>query len=199
MSAIASAAPLGRIERGERVSWSRLAWVAPLTLGAAVAACYIVKSLVLLIDPSLSRMGQLGPAMPTLAIEGTLAAIVVFALFGLFVPRPIFWYRIVAVVALVLSWAPDIGLGIGGTAMQMSMRFVGPLTSIGEVLGLTGGGGGGPRPAGPPPGAGAGGPPGGFAGASIEQVAVLMLLHATVALVCVGLLTTLARARTVRN
>ena len=110
MSAIASSAPLSRIERGERVSWSRLAWVAPLTLGAAVAVCYIVKSLVLLIDPSLSRMGQLGPAMPTLAIEGTLAAIVVFALFGLFVPRPIFWYRIVAVVALVLSWAPDIGL-----------------------------------------------------------------------------------------
>ena len=68
----------------------------------------------------------------------------------------------------------------------------------GEVLGLTGGGGG-PRPAGPPPGAGAGGPPGGFTGAPIEQVAVLMLLHATVALVCVGLLTTLARARTVRN
>ena len=46
-----------------------------------------------------------------------------------------------AVVALVLSWAPDIGLGLGGTAMQMSMRFVGPLTSIAEVLGLTGGGG----------------------------------------------------------
>jgi hypothetical protein len=157
--------------------------VAPLTLIVAIGVCYGLKSLLVLVDPSLSQMGQLGQPMLTLAIEGALAAIVVFTLFALFVPRAIFWYRIVGVGALVLSWIPDIALGIGGTPMQLAMRYVGPLTSIGR----SGGGG-------PPPGAQTGGPPPGFFSAMpIEQVLVLMLLHGAVGLVCIGMLTTLTK------
>jgi hypothetical protein len=167
-----------------------LAWVAPLTLIVAVGVCYAIKTLVLLADPTLSRMGQLGPPMVTLTIEGALAAIVVFALFALFVARPIFWFRIVGVAALVLSWIPDVALGIGGAPMQLAMRTVGPLATVG----MSGGGGG------PPPGAQSGGPPPGFFSAMpIEQVLVLMLLHGAVAAVCVGLLTTLTRERVSRS
>ena len=79
----------------------------------------------------------------------------------------------------------------GGAPMMTAMRFVGPLTSIGAP------GPGGPG-GGPPPGAGpgAGGPPPGFlSGMSIDQVLVLMALHVAVGLICITLLTTLARKR----
>jgi hypothetical protein len=195
MSAITSATPIQRAEPVERISWPRLAWVAPLTLIAALGVCYALKTLFVVVDPSLSQMGQLGMPMLTLAAEGALAAIVVFVLFALIVPRPIFWYRIVGAIALVLSWAPDIGLGLGGTPMQLSMRFVGPLTSVGRAL--SGSGGGGPPAGGPAPATG-GGAPGGLSGMPLEHVAVLMLLHTAVAVVCIGMLTTLARTRATR-
>jgi hypothetical protein len=165
--------------------------VAPLTLVLAVAACFVIRFLAQLIDPRTRTMPQLGMPMQILAIEGALAAVVVFVLFALFVPRPIFWYRIVGGVALLLSLLPDIGLAVGGTPMITAMRFVGPLTSIG-------GGPGGPGGGGPPPGGGPGGggpPPGFLSGMSIDQVLVLMLLHIVVGVVCIGLLTTLARSK----
>ncbi len=128
--------------------------------------------------------------MISLAAEGAIAAIVAFVLFALFVPRAIFWYRIVGGVALLLSWVPDIALGMGGTPMQMAMRYVGPLAS----LGLSGPGGGGPVSVGSPPGAQTGGsPPGFFSSMPIEQVLILMSLHAAIALVCIVMLTTLTR------
>ena len=164
-------------------------WVAPLTVVAAVAVCFVIKTIALALDPSLQRMGQLGPAMPTLAVEGAIAAVIVFILFALFLSRPIFWFRIVAVVALVFSLAPDVALAIGGVPMRLALRYVSTLLSVGESFQ-----GGGGRPAGPPPGVQNGGSPPGFAsGTPLEQVAVLMLLHAAVAIVCVVLLTTLPR------
>ncbi len=172
MIATASTPAAGRTVRRDAVSWPRLAWVAPLTLVLAVAACFAVRFLAQLIDPRTRTMPQLG---------------------ALFVPRPIFWYRIVGGVALLLSLAPDVALALGGAPMITAMRFVGPLTSIGA------GGPGGPGGGGPPPGGGpgAGGPPPGFlSGMSIDQVLVLMALHVAVGLICIGLLTTLARKHT---
>jgi len=194
MSAVASAPAISREDRVDRVSWMRLLWVAPLTVVASVAVCYVLRAIVQAIDPSLTRMPQLGQPMLTLVVEGAVAAIVVFVLFVLFVPRAIFWFRIMAVVALLVSWIPDIALGLGGTPMRMAMRYVGPLTSIGFISEEGG------RPAGPPPGAQTGGPPPAFFSAlPIQQVLVLMLLHAAVVAVCVGMLTTLTRVKTRRG
>lgn len=192
MNAIASAPVIGRLRLADRVSWRRLLWVAPLTVVLSVLVCMGIRAVVQALDPSLARMGQLGPAMTTLAIEGSLAAVVVFVLFTLFVPRAIFWFRIVGVLALVLSWAPDIALGLGGTYMRTAMRYVGPIATIGQ----SGPGGGGPPPAGgsPLPGAQTGGPPPGFLnGMPWEQVFVLMFLHTAVAVVCIGLLSYVAK------
>jgi hypothetical protein len=189
MSAIASIPASAPAASAERVAWPRLAWVAPLTLIVAVAVCYGLQTLYVTLDPSLSRMGQLGRPMFTLASEGSVAAILVFAVFALVVPRPIFWYRVVGLIAMVLSWAPDIALGLGGQPMLFALRAVGPLASIGLR-------GGPPAGGGAPPGGQAGGPPPGFlSGMPWEHVLVLMSLHAAVALVCIGMLTTLARAR----
>ena len=181
--------------RRDQVSLWRLVWVAPLTLVLAVGACFVVRFLAQLIDPNTRNMPQLQMPMQVLAIEGALAAIVVFVLFALFVPRPVFWYRIVGGVALLFSLLPDIGLALGGAPMITAMRFVGPLTSIGSPGPGGPGGAGGPPPGGGP---GAGGPPPGFlSGMAIDQVIVLMLMHVAVGLVCISVLTTLARRRTV--
>ena len=191
MIATASTPAAGRTLRRDEISLRRLVWVAPLTLVLAVGACFVVRFLAQLIDPATLRMPQLQGPMQVLAVEGALAAIVVFVLFALFVPRPIFWYRIVGGVALLFSLLPDVALALGGAPMMTAMRFVGPLTSIGAP------GPGGPG-GGPPPGAGpgAGGPPPGFLfGMSIDQVLVLMALHVAVGLICITLLTTLARKR----
>lgn len=172
----------------ERVSWLRLLWVAPLTVIVSVLVCLALRGIVQTVNPELARMPQLGEPMLTLAVEGAVAAVLVFALFTLFVPRAIFWFRVVAVAVLVISWIPDIMLGLGGAPMRLAMRYVGPLTSVGFIHGGQGG-----RPAGPPPGAQTGGPPPAFFSAlPIQQVAVLMLLHAAVAVVCIGMLTTLS-------
>jgi len=193
MIATASTPVARSVVRRDQVSLSRLVWVAPLTLGLALGACFFVRFFVQLIDPNTNNMPQLRMPMQVLAVEGALASIVVFVLFALFMPRPIFWYRIVGTIALLFSLLPDVALALGGAPMMTAMRFIGPLTSIG-ASGAGGPGGQG----GPPPGAGAGGPPPGFlSGMSIDQVLVLMLLHVAVGLVCITALTTLARKRAV--
>ena len=151
--------------------------------------------------PDMEKAGEpsIPPKLPPLFrkidwVTFGVTAVLVFILFALVVPRPIFWYRIVGVVALVLSWLPDIGLGLGGTPMRLALRYVSPLTQVGFL-----GERGGPPPGGPPPGAGPGGPPGGILPAApIEQVLVLMLLHTAVAVVCIVMLTTLTRERVTR-
>jgi hypothetical protein len=187
-SASASSTPSS--SAASEVSWPRVLWVAPLTVIVALAVNFGIKFLVQAINPSLARMPQLDTPMVSLTVIGSLAAIVAFIAVVLVTRRPFFWYRVLAVGALLLSWIPDIALGIGGQSAFMAMRLVGPLASIGMAGSV------GPPPGGPGRSGGPGvGPPGGGGGfsASIEQVLVLMLLHLATALVCVVLLTTLTR------
>src|SRR5262249_20643866 len=141
----------GRAARGAEVSFVRLLWAAPVVIVAAVAVNLAIKLLVQALDPSLSRMGQLQEPLVILTVEGAVAAIVVYALLAMLVPRPIFWFRIVAVVALLVSFVPDVLVGLGGDSTRTAMRVVGPLISLGA-----------PGPSGPPPGGGGGPPPGGI-------------------------------------
>lgn len=173
-----SAAP--RPNRWDEVSFTRLLWVGPLTVAVALLVNLALKTILIALDPSLAHMGQLGRPLVVLTLEGAIAAVVVFAIMALLVPRPIFWFRIVAVVALLLSLLPDIALALGGAPMRQAMGVVGPLARIGAPAPT------GPRPAGPPPGAV-------LPGAPPHQVLVLMLLHVATAVVCIVLLTTLAR------
>jgi hypothetical protein len=183
--------PPVRAEAGARhardgLSFRRLAWVAPLTVVAALAVNLGIRALVQT-DPSLGRMPQLGPPLITLTLVGAVVGVLAFVLFALLVSRPIFWYRAVVVAALLVSWIPDVMLLMGGQAAGTAMRVVGPIATLGSPAP------GGPRPGGggPPPG----GPVGGFPGAALEQVLVLMLLHAATAVVCLVMLTTLSRGR----
>jgi hypothetical protein len=178
-----------RTSRRDRVSFARLLWVAPLTIVVAVAVNLLIKFVAETLDPSLARMGQLQTPLVSLTLEGAIGAVVVFAIMAAVVPRPILWYRILAAVALLASVVPDIALGMGGAAAGWGMRLMGPFLSLGGASGPPPGAGG-PGAGGPPPGAFPGGGPPAL---SLEQVAVLVILHVATFAVCVGLLTTLTR------
>jgi hypothetical protein len=172
-------------KRSERVDVRRLLWVGPLAVVASVGVNLLIRWILQTANPAYQRMGQLGNAMIALTLEGAVAAVVVFALMAWLVPRPILWYRVVGVAALLVSLIPDVMLAMGGPTMLSAMRIVGPLASVGS-----------PPPPPRPEGAG-GGPPGGFVptAAPLDQVLILMLLHAATAVVCIALLTTLTRKK----
>jgi len=194
--ASASIAHQADVAPRDGISFTRLLWVAPLTLGVALAVNSAIKFIAQRLNPAgFTRMPQLQEPMLILTIEGVVAAVLVFIVVALLVPRPIFWYRTIGVCALVLSLLPDIALATGGQPMFMAMRTAGMLTSIGPSgPGGPPPGGGPGGPGGGPPGGGPGGPPAGFNFAMpTHQVLLLMLLHVATAVVCIVLLTTLTR------
>jgi hypothetical protein len=172
-------------ERRDGVSWRRLLWVGPLTVVVALAVNLLIKTLVQAIDPSLAEMGQLGRSLIILTLEGAILAVLVFALLVWLVPHPIRWFRIVAVIALLLSLIPDLLLGLGGDARRTGSALVAPFSRFGAMFFPAEQGGG--RPPGGPSAAET------LPGLPWERVLILMLLHTATAVVCIVLLTTLTR------
>jgi hypothetical protein len=164
---------------------TRLLWVAPLTVVVALVVNLVIKTLLQALDPSLVEMGQLGRPLLILTLEGAILAVIVFALLLWLVPHPIHWYRIVAVLALLLSLLPDLLLGFGGEARRTGSAMVAPFSRVGALVFPAPPGGGAPRGA-PAPGEV-------LPGLPWDRVLILMLLHAATALVCIVLLTTLTR------
>src|SRR5829696_4424260 len=172
-------------ERRDGVSFSRLLWVARLTVVVALVVNLIIRAVVQAIDPSLAEMGQLGRSLIILTLEGAILAVIVFALMVWLVPHPIRWFRIVAVIALLLSLIPDLLLGLGGGARLMGTSMVAPFSRFGSIFFPAEQGGGRP-PGGPSPGDV-------LPGLPWERVLVLMLLHTATTVVSIVLLTTLTR------
>jgi hypothetical protein len=172
-------------ERRDGVSWMRLLWVAPLTVVVALVVNLIIKTVVQALDPSLTEMGQLGRPMIILTLEGAILAVIVFALMVWLVPHPIRWFRIVGVIALVISLIPDLLLGLGGDLRRTGSAMVSPFTRFGAQFFPAEQGGGRP-PGGPSPAEA-------LPGLPWDRVLILMLLHTATAVVCIVLLTTLTR------
>jgi hypothetical protein len=172
-------------ERRDGVSFSRLLWVAPLTVVVALVVNLIIKTLVQALNPALADMGQLGRPLIILTLEGAILAVIVFALMVWLVPHPIRWFRIVGVIALLLSLIPDLLLGLGGDLRRTGSAMVSPFTRFGAQFFPAEQGGGRP-PGGQSPGDV-------LPGLPWDRVLILMLLHAATAVVCIVLLTTLTR------
>ena len=172
-------------ERRDGVSWSRLLWVGPLTVVVALVVNLIIKTLVQALDPSLTEMPQLGRSLIILTLEGVILAVIVFALMVWLVPHPIRWFRIVAVIALLISVIPDLLLGLGGDLRRTGSAMVAPFSRFGALFFPAEQGGGRP-PGGPSPGDV-------LPGLPWERVLILMLLHTATAVGCIVLLTTLTR------
>ena len=172
-------------ERRDGVSWRRLLWVAPLTVVVALVVNLVLKTLLQALNPSLAEMGQLGRPLIILTLEGAILAVIVFALMVWLVPHPIRWFRIVAVIALLISVIPDLLLGLGGDLRRTGSAMVAPFSRFGALFFPAEQGGGRP-PGGPSPGDV-------LPGLPWERVLILMLLHTATAVVCIVLLTTLTR------
>jgi hypothetical protein len=110
-------------------SFTRWLWVAPLTVVVALAANFVIRSIAVALDPGLSRSGQLQGVYVGLTLMGSVAAMLILGLLVLTVARPLFWFRIVAIGALLVSWIPDIGLAMGGRLMLTSMQVMGHLSA----------------------------------------------------------------------
>ena len=172
-------------ERRDGVSWTRLLWVGPLTVAVALLVNLVIKTLAQALNPSLAEMGQLGRPLIILTLEGAILAVLVFALLVWLVPHPIRWFRLVAVIALLLSLIPDLLLGLGGDLRRTGSAMVAPFTRFGAMFFPAEQGGGRP-PGGPSPGEV-------LPGLPWDRVLLLMLLHTATAVVCIVLLTTLTR------
>ena len=172
-------------ERRDGVSWARLLWVAPLTVVVALVVNLIIKTVLQALNPSLTEMGQLGRPLVILTLEGAILAVLVFAVMVWLVPHPIRWFRLVAVIALLISLIPDLLLGFGGDLRRSGSALVSPFTRFGARFFPAEPGGGRP-PGGPSPGEV-------LPGLPWDRVLILMLLHAATAVVCIVLLTTLTR------
>ena len=171
--------------RRDGVSFTRLLWVAPLTVIVALVVNLIIKTIVQALDPSLTELPQLGQSLIVLTLEGAILAVIIFVLIVWLVPHPIRWFRIVAVIALLLSLIPDLLLGLGGDARRMGTSMVSPFSRFGSIF-FPAQQGGGRAPGGPSPGDV-------LPGLPWDRVLILMLLHTAVAVVCIVLLTTLTR------
>src|SRR5215203_7180020 len=119
-------------ERRDGVSFPRLLWVGPLTVVVALLVNLAIKTLLQALDPSLAEMGQLGRPLVILTLEGAILAVLVFALMVWLVPHPIRWFRLVAVIALLLSLIPDLLLGFGGIYGAPARRWWRPSRASGR-------------------------------------------------------------------
>jgi hypothetical protein len=173
-------------ERRDGVSFTRLLWVAPLTVVVALLVNLVIKTVLQALNPSLAEMGQLGRPMIILTVEGAILAVLVFTLMVWLVPHPIRWFRIVGVIALLISLIPDLLLGFGGELRRTGSAMVSPFTRFGAQFFPAPQGGG-------PPGGGGPSPGDVLPGLPWDRVLILMLLHAATAVVCIVLLTTLTR------
>jgi hypothetical protein len=93
----------------QRVKISRLLWVGPLAIVAAV----IVNQIIRLIAVSLLGIGpefmplSFGPPL-FFSVIGVLGATIAFAIIARFAQRPIALFRTVALVVLLISFIPDV-------------------------------------------------------------------------------------------
>ena len=170
--------------RRDYVSWRRLLWVAPLTVAAAVLVNVAIAFLLRAINPDLNEMGLLGRPNVILTLEGAVLAVIVFALMVWLVPHPIRWYRVIGVLALLISLIPDVLLGMGGGWREAGSGMVAPFGKVGMMPFPPSGGG--RRPPAPAPGEV-------LPGLPWDRVLILMSLHVAAAIVCIVLLTTLTR------
>lgn len=114
----------------ERVAYSRLLWVGPLAIVAAVVANLIVRAVAVAALRPDPRFMPLSLVMPIVFTTiGVLGATIVYAVVGRFSRRPVTLFRQIALVTLVVSLIPDLLL-LGGGMPGASIATVAPLIAM---------------------------------------------------------------------
>ncbi len=111
----------------ERVVFNRLLWVGPLAIIAATLANVVLQQIAVAVlnpDPGFIPLTFAAPIVFT--VVGVLGAVIVYAIIGRFSRQPVHLFRRVALVALVVSFIPDIlmlitGFNPGTTAANVAV------------------------------------------------------------------------------
>ncbi len=146
----------------QRIVLKKLWWVGPLTIASAVLANTLVRAIALAVlnpDPRFTPLQS--PSFLPFTIIGVLGAVIVFALVARFARSPIRTYHIVAFLALLISFVPDLllllipaggpppggptaggrpvmgGVTVPNVAALMSMHVVAYAISVGLLTTLT--------------------------------------------------------------
>jgi hypothetical protein len=94
-----------------QVAFNRLGWVGPLAIVVAIIANTLIQLVavsVLQPDPSFTPLVGATPAVLTLF--GVLGAVIAYAIIGRLSKNPIWLFKRVALVTLLLSFIPDIAM-----------------------------------------------------------------------------------------
>jgi len=96
--------------RTERVAMRRLLWAGPVAVAMAVAATLVARAVAVAVLPPFDPLFVAMQAASVAIVASVLCAMAVpvFALVAWRSRRPLHTFRIVAAVALVLSWVPDL-------------------------------------------------------------------------------------------
>ena len=98
----------------DQLSLKRLLWAGPLTIVIAVVVNQIVRAIEQAVLQPPARFFPLSaPPVAFFTVAGTLGAVIVFAIVAQFAARPVRTYQIISVVALALSFIPDMLLLFG--------------------------------------------------------------------------------------
>ena len=109
-SAASSAQP------AERVAFSRLLWVGPLTIVAAVIVNLLIRTIaVAVLQPDPQFPPFMPPITATFTVIGVLGAVIAYAIIGRAARSPIRLFRRVALIALLVSLIPDVLVAITGS------------------------------------------------------------------------------------
>ena len=125
-----------------RIAVNRLLWVGPLTILAAIVANVIIQQIAVVVlnpDPAFLPLTLLPPIIFT--VVGVLGAVIVYALIGRFSRQPVRLFRRVALVALVVSFIPDIlmlvtGFNPGTTAANVAVLILMHVVAWGIAVGM---------------------------------------------------------------
>jgi uncharacterized membrane protein len=130
----------------DRVVLRRLWWAGPLAIVTSAAANEIVRRLaVAVLAPSPQFVPLTPPAVLFWTVVGIAGATVVFAVVVRYAVRPVRTFVRIALVALVLSWVPDLwllaarlpGTTVAGVGVLMFMHVVAAAIGGGLLIRLT--------------------------------------------------------------
>lgn len=130
----------------ERVAFGRLLWVGPLAAAAAAVAnavVYFTASALGTMPQDVVVNGQGPITLPVVAAmsaQGAVVGAIVYALVGWFAQRPVRVFRVVASVALVLSFVTPFtlpGAPVVMVAVLLLMHVVAAMVIVGILTTLT--------------------------------------------------------------
>jgi len=95
----------------ERIEARRLLWVGPLIVATAVLVNVLLRGIaVTVLQPSPGRSPLALGSVIFLTVVGVSGAVIVFAIAGRFARRPVRTFQMIALMALLASFVPDLAL-----------------------------------------------------------------------------------------